>query len=71
MTHIEHTDTPLPADQYFCVSLKVKQRYINPLVGDGKRLYDCSAQARTLIDDFLTYSDTRYGCVRLVNSTKH
>ena len=71
MTHIEHTDTTLPADQYFCVSLKVKQRYINPLVGDGKRLYDCSAQARTLIDDFLTYSDTRYGCVRLVNSTKH
>ena len=71
MTHIEHTDTPLPADQYFCVSLKVKQRYINPLVGNGKRLYDCSAQARTLIDDFLSYTDTRYGCVRLVNSTKH
>ncbi len=71
MTHIEHTNTPLPADQYFCVSLKVKQRYINPLVGDGKRLYDCSEEARTLIDDFLSYSDTSYGCVRLVNSTKH
>ena len=71
MTHIEHTNTPLPQDQYFCVSLKVKQRYINPLVGDGKRLYDCSEEARTLIDDFLSYSDTSYGCVRLVNSTKH
>ncbi|MBO4532868.1 MAG: hypothetical protein J5726_04135 [Treponema sp.] len=71
MTRIEHTDNPLPAEDYFCVSLKVKQRYINPLVADGKRLYDCSAQARTLIDDFLSYSDTSYGCVRLVNSTKH
>ena len=71
MTHIEHTDAPLPPEDYFCVSLKVKQRYINPLVADGKRLYDCSAQARTLIDDFLTYTDTSYGCVRLVNSTKH
>ena len=32
MTKIEHTKEPLPENEYFCVNLKVKQRYINPLV---------------------------------------
>lgn len=32
MTKIEHTNQPLPENEYFCISLKVKQRYINPLV---------------------------------------
>ena len=32
MTSIEHTDHALPAADYFCVSLNVKQRYIDPLV---------------------------------------
>ena len=32
MTKIEHTKEPLPESDYFCVNLKVKQRYINPLV---------------------------------------
>lgn len=71
MTKIEHTPAPLDPGQYFCISLKVKQRYINPLVGSGKRLYDLSAEARRIIDDFLSYSDSPYGCVRLVNSIKH
>lgn len=69
MTKIEHTNEPLPSDEYFCVNLKVKQRYINPLVKtDGKicRLYDVSKKAKLLIDDFLTYEDTPYGCVKLV-----
>ena len=36
MTSIEHTDHALPEDEYFCVNLKVKQRYINPLVIDPR-----------------------------------
>ena len=64
MTSIEHTDKPLPADQYFCISLKVKQRYINPLV-NGKRLSTVSPLAQKIINDFLEYSDTLFGCVKL------
>ncbi len=71
MTSIEHTDYALPEDEYFCVNLKVKQRYINPLVSTSstttsQRLYDVSAKARRIIDDFKTYHDTAYGCVKLV-----
>ena len=70
MTHIEHTDQPLPSEEYFCVSLKVKQRYINPLV-NGVRLSKISPEAQKIISDFLEYHDTAFGCVRLVNSPKH
>ena len=107
MTSIEHTDHALPEDEYFCVNLKVKQRYINPLVIDPRvkpeddtglslsgltrqsaldkpctdspvkpgndtkgnpctRLYDVSEKARRIIDDFKSYQDTAYGCVKLV-----
>ena len=80
MTSIEHTDHALPEDEYFCVNLKVKQRYINPLVIStlrqssgtassttaSQRLYDVSDKARRIIDDFKTYHDTAYGCVKLV-----
>lgn len=70
MTKIERSEYELPADEYFCVSLKVKQRYINPLVkkanGEIARLYDVSPVAHKIIDDFLTYQDTPYGCVKLV-----
>ena len=65
MTSIEHTDQALPESDYFCVSLKVKQRYINPLVGD-KRLSEVSSKACTIIEDFKSYSDTAYGCVKLL-----
>ncbi len=65
MTRIEHTTTPLPAQDYFCVSLKVKQRYINPLIANGKRLYQASAASQKIINDFLSYTDTAFGCVHL------
>ena len=65
MTKIEHTKEALPESEYFCVNLKVKQRYINPLVGE-KRLSDVSEKARRIIDDFKTFSDTAYGCVKLI-----
>lgn len=70
MTKIEHTDHPLPEKDYFCVNLKVKQRYINPLVktsaGASARLSDISKKAHLIIEDFKTYSDTAYGCAKLV-----
>ena len=65
MTSIEHTEVALDEKEYFCVNLKVKQRYINPLV-NGHRLSDISEKARLIIDDFKSYSDTAYGCVKLV-----
>ncbi len=81
MTSIEHTDRELTNDSYFCVNLKVKQRYINPLVmvsirpsvysttvdaNNISRLSEVSEKARRIIDDFKAYSDTAYGCVKLV-----
>ena len=65
MTKIEHTKEPLPESEYFCVNLKVKQRYINPLVG-SKRLSEVSEKARRIIEDFKAYSDSPYGCVKLI-----
>ena len=78
MTKIEHTQAPL-GDDYFCVNLKVKQRYINPLVVskssavvstgsttiNAVRLSEVSEKARRIIDDFKSYSDTPYGCAKL------
>ena len=76
MTKIEHTNQPLPESDYFCVNLKVKQRYINPLVVSTSpstplrdrsttRLSDVSEKTRRIIDDFKSFSDTAYGCVKL------
>ena len=76
MTKVEHTNQKLPEDKYFCVSLKVKQRYINPLVKVGsnsqqaKRLSEVSNFANKLIKDFLEYEDTKFGCVRLIPPTQ-
>ena len=67
MTAVKHTDEPL--ENHFCVKLKVKQRYINPLVKthDGtKRLYDVSEKAKKIIDDFKAFKDTEYGCTEFV-----
>lgn len=80
MTKIEHTNEALPEDEYFCVNLKVKQRYINPLVVaqnstvdstdstnvKSVRLSEVSEKARRIIEDFKAYSDTPYGCVKLI-----
>ena len=67
MTRIEHTDDALP--DHFCVSLDVKMRYIDPLViGDGesaagaRRLTSVSKKSAALVEDFLSWRDTKYGC---------
>lgn len=76
MKKVEHTNQKLPEDEYFCVSLKVKQRYINPLVKVGtnsqqaKRLSEVSDFSNKLIKDFLSYEDTQYGCVKLLSPTE-
>lgn len=76
MTKVEHTSQKLPEDKYFCVSLKVKQRYINPLVKVGtnsqqaKRLSEVSDFANKLIKNFLEYEDTKFGCVKLIPFTQ-
>lgn len=76
MTKVEHSNQKLPEDEYFCVSLKVKQRYINPLVKVGtnsqqaKRLSEVSDFANKLIKDFLEYEDTEFGCVKLIPYTE-
>lgn len=69
MTQIEHLEEN-PGEGYFSVNLKVKQRYINPLVlcSDGitRRAYDASPECRKLIEDFLNYHDTPWGAVKLI-----
>lgn len=65
MTKIEHTAHALPQEEYFSVSLIVKQRYIDPLVGTG-RLSTISPFAHKIIEDFKAYHDTPYGCVKLI-----
>ena len=67
MTKIEHTEKAL--DNHFCVNLNVKQRYINPLVkinGITKRLSDFSEKSSLMIQDFLSYKDKEFGCVKLI-----
>ena len=68
MTRIEHTEYAM--SDCFCVSLDVKLRYIDPLVIDGdagrvrgaQRLSCVSKKSAELIDDFLSWRDTKYGC---------
>lgn len=77
MTKIEHRDSALPAEEYFSISLDVKQRYIDPLVDMGSlslskgksvtRLSQVSPFAKKIIDDFKNYKDTKYGCVKLIS----
>lgn len=68
MTNVFHSDVAQP-DSY-CVSLDVKKRYVDPLVkiggaeGQVKRLSTISKEAADCIQAFLSYQDTKYGCVR-------
>ena len=66
MTSIEHTAHALPPEDYFCVSLNVKQRYIDPLVGTS-RLSAISPFAKKIIKDFKAFQDTPFGCVKLIH----
>ena len=52
-------DTDEYRDDKFCVSRKVKRRYINPLTNDG-RLYDISAKSKKKIDDYKGMKISKY-----------
>ncbi len=68
MTSIVHSQSQLVG--HFCVNLKVKLRYINPLVqmpdGSSRRVSQVSAKASKIISDFLSWEDTAWGAVKLV-----
>ena len=68
--HVEKLeDLPEPAENYFIVDIKVKQRYINPLVKTAfgaKRISEINKEAAKIIQDFLDFQDTKYGCVKLI-----
>lgn len=72
MTQIIHSEHPLP--NCFCVNIQVKQRYINPLVEietknekKAVRLSEISNKAKKIIQDFLEYKDTLFGCVKILD----
>ena len=68
MKKIKHTSRP--KKNHFCVNLKVKQRFINPLVktkNGSCRISKISKKSAKIIKDFLAFSDTKYGCVKLEN----
>ena len=46
-------------DNKFCVSRKVKRRYINPLTNKG-RVYDISSRARKNIDEYINMKISKY-----------
>lgn len=49
-------------DDKFCVSRKVKRRYINPLTKSG-RAYDISKQAKEKIDNYINMKVSKYAYV--------
>lgn len=64
-----------PLDDYYCVNLDVKKRYINPLVITkdkdtqkvfAKRITEVLPEAKKLIEYFLSYKDAEYACVKLI-----
>lgn len=80
MTFIQHTEEPLPG--CYCVSLDVKKRYIDPLVQvpssykngtsvcDGRNAVRASVVSKLAgekIHEFLSFNDTKYGCVRIAD----
>lgn len=57
--------SPLELKESYCVKMKAKRRYINPLVeaAEGvKRIYDVSSVAKMAIDSYLSKEFDGYGC---------
>ncbi len=47
----------------FCVSRKVKRRYINPITSNGKRIYDASNKSKEKIDSYINMKISKYAYV--------
>ena len=51
---------------FYSVDLQVKRRYINPLVktkNGAKRISEINKEAKEIIEQFLHFNDTKFGCV--------
>lgn len=69
------TRSKIPLENHYCVNLKVKQRYINPLVvtedkksGDlytAARVTALSEKTKVMIDEFLKFDENCFGCVKV------
>lgn len=51
-------------DDKFCVSKKVKRRYINPLTKNG-RIYDVSIKSREKIDNYVNMKVSKYAYINI------
>ena len=54
---------------FFCVDLQVKRRYINPLIkikNGAKRISEVNKEAKEIIEQFLQFNDTKFGCAELL-----
>ncbi len=68
MKTVERSDCK--KDGYYNLNIEVKKRYINPLVkidpcGNAKRISEICDDAKKLIDDFMGFKDSQWGCVKL------
>ncbi|MGN0729635.1 HD domain-containing protein [Treponema sp.] len=58
-----------PIEGFYCVSLSVKRRYINPLVmtkSGAKRICQVSDEAKNEVERYLQFNDTNFGCVEFL-----
>ena len=66
-THVGRSDTEVK-DKY-CISIKVKKRYTNPLVvcedGQARRISDISQIGKELIEDIKHYEDSKYAYLNI------
>ena len=54
---------------FYCVNLQVKRRYIAPLVKTKKgikRISEINKEAKEIIEQFLYFNDTKFGCVEFL-----
>ncbi len=67
MTKVISSEKELP--NHYCVSLKVKKRYVDPLVLTdknskcAKRISQVNKNANKIIKDFLNFEDSKFACV--------
>lgn len=67
MKEIIRSEEALP--DCYCINLGVKKRHINPLVktrNGTKRISEISAKAKESIDFIMNYTDSKFGCVKLI-----
>lgn len=69
MKKIVRSETEIPG--MYCVSVEVKRRYVDPLVRCkgaelSRRISALNMQARSLIEQFLHYSDSMFGCTEFL-----